>query len=112
MRIAFLAFFCLPLFAQQREIRYNIVAMPDSYRDCIVKATLARANGSTEQLELKLPFEFKFYANAGAFLYLSAQMGRSCESIHVEIHADGKLIGEANSSVRYGIATAKGEAPR
>jgi hypothetical protein len=92
--------------------------------------TLTNRDGGTEQHQVKLPFDLKFYAKTGQLLYLSAQKGRVTKTVlhayrdeeevvydgvagtvHVLIRAGGAVLQEASSSAPYGIATAKGSLP-
>jgi hypothetical protein len=41
-----------------------------------VNLTLRNKDGGTEQDQVKLPFELKFFAKGGQFVYLSAQKAR------------------------------------
>jgi hypothetical protein len=92
--------------------------------------TLANRDGGKEQSQVKLPFELKFYAKGGQFLYLSAQKVKVvkaglhvlddqqdilCDGIsgnvHVLIRVSGAVLQEATSDAPYGIATADGKVP-
>ena len=92
--------------------------------------TLTNKDGGTDQNQVKLPFEKKFYAKNGQSLYLSAQKVKVFKkvlgtrpdeqelvydgiagTVHVLIRVSGAVVGEASSDVPYGIATAKGVLP-
>src|SRR5437016_12214406 len=87
--------------------------------------TLRNKDGGTEQNQVKLPFELKFYAKNGQFLYLSAQKVRIVKNelasldgklvelsdgvsgtVHVLIRVSGAVLQEASSNAPHGIATA------
>lgn len=91
---------------------------------------LTNPSGGKEQNQVKLPFELKFYAKSGQFLYLSAQKTRVTETVHypvndrivvlddgvtgtvhVLIKVSGAVLQEASSSSPYGVATAEGKLP-
>lgn len=92
--------------------------------------TLTNKDGGKEQNQVKLPFEMKFYARTGQFLYLSAQKVRVtgkyhtsagdqlfvvddgvAGNIHVLIRCAGSVLQEASADAPYGIATAEGKLP-
>ena len=92
--------------------------------------TLTNQSGGTEQNQVKLPFELKFYAKSGQSVYLSAQKTKATKkvlhtlgdqqevvydgiagTVHVLIRVSGAVVGEASSDAPYGIATAKGVLP-
>jgi hypothetical protein len=91
--------------------------------------TLTNKDGGKEQSQIKLPFELKFYAKGGQFLYLSAQKVRVVKTglhvlddrdvvsdgisgnVHVLIRVSGAVLQEASSDAPYGIATAEGRLP-
>ena len=92
--------------------------------------TLRNKDGGTEQNQVKLPFELKFYAKSGQFLYLSAQKARATKkvlhashdehevvydgvvgNVHVLVRVSGAALQEASSAAPYGIATAEGKLP-
>jgi hypothetical protein len=92
--------------------------------------TLTSKDGGKEQHQVKLPFELKFYAKGGQFLYLSAQKGRVTKTVfhashdeeevvydgvggtvHVLVRVGGTVLQEASSTAPYGTATADGKVP-
>ena len=88
--------------------------------------TLTNKDGGREQNTVKLPFELKFYARPGSFVYLSAQTTRVVDTfslipqviddgitgtVHVLVRVSGAVVQEATSSSPYGIATAEGKVP-
>ncbi|HEX4592888.1 MAG TPA: hypothetical protein VH157_01370 [Bryobacteraceae bacterium] len=92
--------------------------------------TTRNKDGGTEQNQVKLPFESKFFARGGQFVYLSAQkvkviatvrnFGRDDQvtiydgvagTVHVLIRVTGAVLQEASSNAPYGIATAEGKLP-
>lgn len=114
------------------------LASPQSYTKEIVyevdgtanyaNLTLTNKDGGTEQIQVKLPFDLKFYAKIGQFLYLSAQKVRVVKpglhafddqqdvvsdgirgKVHVLIRCSGAVLQEASADAPYGIATAKGK---
>lgn len=95
-----------------------------------VNLTLTNKDGGTEQNQVKLPFELKFYARSGQFVYLSAQKAKAIKSVlhaigddrdvvydgiagtvHVSIKISGAVLQEATSDAPYGIAKAEGKIP-
>jgi hypothetical protein len=95
-----------------------------------VNLTLRNKDGGTEQNQVKLPFELKFFAKGGQFVYLSAQKARITKRVlhvigdqdevvddgvvgvvHVLIRVAGAVYQEASSNVPFGIATAEGKLP-
>ncbi len=95
-----------------------------------VNLTLTNQDGGREQRQIKLPFELRFYAKGGQFLYLSAQKARITKTtlhvlqdtqdvvdegiagnVHVLIKASGAVLQEASSDAPYGVATAEGKLP-
>jgi hypothetical protein len=91
--------------------------------------TLTNKDGGKEQSQVKLPFELKFYAKSGQFLFLSAQKVRVTKTVlhvtdrqevvddgvagkvHVLIRVSGAVLQEASSDAPYGIASAEGKLP-
>jgi hypothetical protein len=92
--------------------------------------TITNQQGGKEQNQVKLPFEMKFYAKIGQFLYLSAQKVRVTGkyhtsagdqlivvydgvggTVHVLIRCAGSVLQEASADAPYGIATAEGKLP-
>lgn len=92
--------------------------------------TLTNAQGGREQNQVKLPFELKFYAKSGQFVYLSAQKVKVVKpglhvlddeqdvvydgisgNVHVLIRCSGTVLQEASADAPYGIATAEGKLP-
>lgn len=95
-----------------------------------VNLILTSESGDKEQSQVKLPFELKFYAKGGQFLYLSAQKARITKRVlhvlgdqddvvddgvagmvHVLIRVSGAVLEEATTNTPYGIATADGKLP-
>jgi hypothetical protein len=95
-----------------------------------VNLTLVGENGGKEQSQVKLPFELKFYAKGGQYLYLSAQKARITKrvlhvlgdqddvvddgvagTVHVLIRVSGGVLREATTNTPYGIATADEKLP-
>lgn len=96
-----------------------------------VNLTTTNQDGGKEQSQVKVPFELKFFAKSGQFLYLSAQKVRVVEAglhafndtppevvydgvagkVHVLIRVSGTVLQEASSDAPYGIATAEGKLP-
>ena len=95
-----------------------------------VNLTLRNKDGGTEQNQVKLPFELKFFAKGGQFVYLSAQKAKINKrvlhpiadqmevvddgvtgTVHVLIKVAGAVLQEASSDVPFGIATAEGKLP-
>jgi len=75
-----------------------------------VNLTLTNPQGGKEQNQVKLPFELKFYAKGGQFVYLSAQKVTR-GNVHVLIRCSGAVLQEASADAPYGIATAEGKLP-
>jgi hypothetical protein len=92
--------------------------------------TLTNKDGGKEQNQVKLPFELKFYAKVGQYLYLSAQKVRVVKpglhvlddqqdvvydgivgKVYVSIKCSGAVLQEASADAPYGIATAEGKLP-
>jgi hypothetical protein len=93
--------------------------------------TMTNQGGGKEQNQVKLPYELKFFAKSGQFLYLSAQKVKVVEAglhafndtptevvydgvagkVHVLIRVSGTVLEEASSDAPYGIATAEGKLP-
>jgi hypothetical protein len=92
--------------------------------------TMTNKDGGKEQNQVKLPFELKFYARIGQYLYLSAQKVRTTAKVHTStgdhevvtydgitgtVHAlircSGAVLQEASADAPYGIATAEGKLP-
>ncbi len=95
-----------------------------------VTLTMTNKDGGKEQNQVALPFELKFYARIGQYLYLSAQKVRVTGkvhtsagdqltvvydgvggNIHVSIRCSGAVLQEASADAPYGIATAEGKLP-
>jgi hypothetical protein len=106
-----------------RQIEYEVTGTVH-----FANVTRKNANGGSEQQQVKLPYNDKFYAPPGSFLYLSAQKARVIKSedgmmtarttvvddgiegtVHVVIRVGGTLFQEAEATAPYGIATASGE---
>ena len=113
-----------------------VLASPQSYMKEVVyevdgtakyaNLTLTTKDGGTEQNQVKLPFELKFFAKLGQPVYLSAQKVKVTRTmlstpeilddgvsgkVHVLIRISGSLLQEATSDAPYGIATARGIVP-
>jgi hypothetical protein len=92
--------------------------------------TMTNKDGGKEQNQVKLPFELRFYARIGQYLYLSAQKVRVTGKVHTStgdhevvtsdgitgnVHAlircSGAVLQEASADAPYGIATAEGKLP-
>ena len=90
--------------------------------------TLTNKDGGKEQSQVELPFELKFYAKGGQFVFLSAQKVRVTKKVfgttraeviddgiagkvHVLVRVNGTVLQEASSDTPYGIATAEGKLP-
>lgn len=71
------------------------------------KAALTYQNqdGGTEQTTVVTPWGKSFTANAGDFLYISAQNERDYGGVKCEVLVDGKLVKTAESSGAYVIAS-------
>ena len=82
--------------------------------------------GTMEQKQIKLPFHESFVAPVGALAYISAQevkvlstphLGGSVDvlsdgiagTVHVTLHINAQLVGEATSDAPFGIAKASGK---
>jgi hypothetical protein len=95
-----------------------------------VDLTLTNKDGGKEQNQIKLPFELRFYARSGQYLYLSAQKVKVVRTglhvlddqqdvlydgvngnVHVLIRCSGTVLQEASSDAPYGIASAEGRLP-
>lgn len=94
-----------------------------------VNLTLTNKDGGTEQNQVKLPFELRFYARSGQFVYLSAQKAKAIATVlrpgsdrevvydgiagtvHVSIKVTGTVLQEATSDAPHGIAKAEGRIP-
>ena len=76
-------------------------------------ATYSAGPGITRQDKVKTPATLPaifgapqpIFAQAGEFLYISAQNDSSSGGVSVSILVDGKSIGTASSSAPFGIAT-------
>lgn len=92
--------------------------------------TMTNKEGGKEQNQVALPFELKFYARIGQYLYLSAQKVRATAkvhtstgdqlvvvydgiggNVHVLIRCSGAVLQEASADAPYGVATAEGKLP-
>lgn len=67
--------------------------------------TYTNATGGTEQHEVKLPWTLTFNGRYGEHLYLSAQDKGNNSAVVVSITVNGRIVKDAISSERYGIAT-------
>jgi len=82
--------------------------------------------GGTEQRQLKFPFHESFVAPMGMFAYISAQkvkvlskprLGGSVDvlsdgvtgTVHVTVHINAQIVGDAISDAPFGIAKASGK---
>jgi hypothetical protein len=70
--------------------------------------TYQNAQGGTEQKNVKPPWESKFTAKPGAFLYVSAQNQWDAGSITCEILVDGTVVKTSTSDGGYKIASCSG----
>lgn len=74
--------------------------------------TYINSSGGTQQEDAPgcpSPFEIEVTRASGDPVYISAQMTYETEHlIHVSILVDGKLVQEASSTSKYGVATASG----
>lgn len=67
--------------------------------------TYTNATGGTEQHEVKLPWQVSFDSQAGEHLYLSAQDRGQNYGITTSISVNGRVVKDATSTEKYGIAT-------
>jgi hypothetical protein len=67
--------------------------------------TYRNATGGTEQHEVSLPWEIKFDGRNGEHLYLSAQNKGDFSGLTASISINGRIVKDATSTARYGIAT-------
>lgn len=91
-----------------------------------VNLTWNTGSGATEQRQIKLPFHESFVAPVGATAYISAQKVKVLSSprldgstevlsdgvagtVHVTLHLNAQLAGEATSDAPFGIAKASGK---
>jgi hypothetical protein len=70
--------------------------------------TYTNAQGGTEQTEKQLPWEVAFSAQAGAFLYLSAQNSMQLGGVTCAILVDGVVAKTSTSEGGYKIASCSG----
>src|SRR5690348_11687779 len=70
-----------------REVVYEVDGTA-KYADL----TLTNKDGGTEQHQVKLPFELKFYARSGQSLYLSAQKGRVAKTVVHASHDEQEVV--------------------
>ena len=108
-----------------REVHYEVNGTAK-----YANLTLTNQSGAKEQNQVKLPYDVKFYAKSGQFLYLSAQKVRVTRpvplsrfgdlevlddgvtgTVHVLIRVSGTAVQEASSASPYGIATAEHKLP-
>jgi hypothetical protein len=71
--------------------------------------TMTNESGATEQHRVSVPFYHTFDVGRGFFAYISAQEGGAGEHLMVTLRVDGEAIQQAESTTRYGIATASGK---
>jgi hypothetical protein len=86
-----------------------------------IDLTYANESGGTEQQTVQIvpsPWEYEMGCQHGCFAYISAQKTETLGSIdvptgtvRVAIYVDGRLVREAESTSRYGIASASGRVP-
>ena len=74
--------------------------------------TYRNASGGSEQNVVSPPTSLSFIAREGAFLYMSAQNESERGTVRVTILVDGRVLQEAVSSTRFGIASASGSVQR
>lgn len=67
--------------------------------------TYTNSTGGTEQHEVQLPWTITFDGNYGEHLYLSAQDKGYNGMIVTSISINGRIVKDATSTERYGIAT-------
>jgi hypothetical protein len=72
--------------------------------------TLSNATGNTEMITVRVPWSQMLIMEPGEYLYLSAQNERDRGSISCQIHVNGRVVEEANSSGAYVIASCSGSA--
>ncbi len=128
MKALAMLFFIVALAAPQSAMREVVYQVDGTAK--YANLTLTNKDGGKEQNQVKLPFELKFYAKGGQFLYLSAQKVRVVKpglhvlddqqdvvddgingTVHVLIRCSGAVLQEASSDAPYGIATAEGKLP-
>jgi len=95
---------------------YKVPEAPTSYKITYrvsgtakgASLTYANAQGGTEQIEVKIPWQQSFTVKKGAFLYLSAQNIGESGSVTAEILLDGRAWKSSTSSGAYVIASCSG----
>ncbi|MGE0811555.1 MAG: hypothetical protein AB7N69_13245 [Immundisolibacter sp.] len=70
--------------------------------------TYTNATGGTEQHDVNIPWNRRFFARKGDTPYIAAQNKSSDGTIAVLIYLNGEAIKTSESSAEYGIATAGG----
>jgi hypothetical protein len=73
-----------------------------------IDLTIENASGGTEQTEASIPWEMTFEAESGQFVYVSAQLSSSGDTVTCEITVDGVTLQEARSEGKFSIATCSG----
>lgn len=73
--------------------------------------TMSNATGGTEQGDVEVPFEHAFQAEAGAHLYIAAQIDESGGDLTCEITVDGVVVQTARSVGQFAIAVCSGAVP-
>ena len=96
-----------PLPAGFHRVEYSISGSAGA-----VGLTYRNPTGGTEQRDVVLPGSLSFNAEAGQFVYVSAQNRTNSGDVHVSITVDGRPLQQATSTTPFGIATASGAVPR
>lgn len=94
--------------APARTTTYNIVYKVTGEVNGRASLTYENESGGTEQRTVKLPWEYKFKAERGDFLYISAQNEKDRGPIRCLITQNGASVQNASSSGAYVIAKCSG----
>ena len=73
-----------------------------------VDITYRIGNSTSQEKNVKLPWEYELHANRGDFLYLSAQNNGKTGTVYVRISKNGMYLESSQSEGAYAIATASG----
>lgn len=98
-----LALFCCAGGRYDSVTDYKVTYRVDGYDRASL--TYVNATGGTEQHDVDLPWTITFQGRYGQHLYLSAQGKGESGAIVVSISINGRIVKDATSTARYGIAS-------
>jgi hypothetical protein len=102
----FFSVFCHGCSTSPRSVTYRVDGTARS-----ASLTYQNAQGGTQQETVALPWEQPMTAQAGSFVYISAQNQGESGNVTVHIIVDGTEFKQSTARGAYAIASASGSCP-